>query len=187
MSNPGSFQELGQRLLEEKGEKPHSTSKILALDPGVTTGIAVFDVFNLTYVGQYRTEEIGEAAYYIEDQIHHYEPHAIVIEDYRVYRWKQKQHAWSDLYTPRLIGAIEWLAYDENVPLIKQPAHIAKGFCTDAKLKEWDMWETGMRHGRDAIRHGAYYILFGDREEWSKNAQSKNPHNLQQAKTFTDE
>ncbi len=181
MVTPGSeFRKLYDQLVEQ-GERTPSHGILLALDPGVTTGFAVFDEAELIHVGQNKDDDIGSAAHYIETQVEFYKADAIVIEDYRVYRWKQKQHAWSDLHTPRLIGAIEKIAYDKSLPLIKQPAHIGKGFCTDAKLKHWGMWHTGMRHGRDAIRHGCYYTLFGGRSEWHE--KSKNPHNPQ----LTDE
>jgi hypothetical protein len=41
----------------------------------------------------------------------------------------------------------------------------AKAFVTDQKLKEWGFWKEGMRHSRDAIRHGLYFLLFYKRGE----------------------
>ena len=34
-----------------------------------------------------------------------------------------------------------------------------KGFVTDAKLKEWGMWDIGHKHARDACRHCVYYLV----------------------------
>lgn len=173
--NPGSvFTKLYQRLVDAKERVPIKGT-IIALDPGVTTGIALFEAPALVMVDQNKDDNIGRAVNYIEQIVNDHSPTAIIIEDYRIYRWKQKEHAWSDLHTPRLIGGIEKLAFDKCLPLIKQPAHVAKGFCNDAKLKDWSMYIKGMRHGRDAIRHGAYYILFGGIAEW--HTQEKNPHN----------
>ena len=47
-----------------------------------------------------------------------------------------------------------------NIPTHKQMASTAKTFATDKKLREWGFWERGMRHARDAIRHGCYFLLF---------------------------
>jgi hypothetical protein len=41
-----------------------------------------------------------------------------------------------------------------------QMATTAKTFVTDEKLKQWGFWQEGMRHSRDAIRHGLYFLLF---------------------------
>ena len=38
-------------------------------------------------------------------------------------------------------------------------AQQAKGFVTDAKLKEWGMWDIGHKHARDACRHCVYYLV----------------------------
>lgn len=84
----------------------------------------------------------------------------VVIEDYRVYSWKTKDHAWAGLHTSRLIGATELICYDAGLDLTKQTAQQAKGFCTDDKLQAWGLWQEGQRHARDAIRHALYYLLF---------------------------
>ena len=39
----------------------------------------------------------------------------------------------------------------------------AKGFVTDAKLKEWGLWQDGLRHSRDAIRHGIYFLVVSNK------------------------
>lgn len=42
-----------------------------------------------------------------------------------------------------------------------QGAGIVKTFCNDEKLKGWGFWKVGERHARDAIRHGAYFLIAG--------------------------
>ena len=87
------------------------------------------------------------------------------MEEYRVYRWRAKQHAGSDLLTARIIGGIEMacsalLGYG-HIPIIKQPAHVAKNFVSDDKLQAWGFYERGQKHANDAIRHACYWQLFG--------------------------
>ena len=45
------------------------------------------------------------------------------------------------------------------------------------KLKKWNMYRKGERHARDAIRHGAHFLLFGKNTEEAnlfKPVQSEN-------------
>lgn len=136
--------------------------KLLCFDPGHTTGWAYFEGLELKDYGEIDTREVADSVDSIELLILRHEAHAIVVEDYRIYKWRAKHHAGSNLLTARVIGRIETLAYlGCTADLFKQPAHIAKGFCTDAKLKGWGFYRKGSKHARDAIRHGCYFLLFG--------------------------
>jgi hypothetical protein len=83
----------------------------------------------------------------------------IVIEDYRVYAHKAESHKYSSVFTVKVVGILEVLASLNNIPYSMCMAQLAKGFITDAKLQAWGFWQTGERHARDAVRHGAYYIV----------------------------
>ena len=110
--------------------------------------------------GQLNTSDVADGARAIDDLISLASPDIIVMESYRVYAWKAKTHAWAGLHTPRLIGGVEVIANLRRIPLVQQSAHEAKTFCTDEKLEEWNLWQTGMRHANDAIRHACYAFLF---------------------------
>jgi len=138
----------------------HPLGTLIAVDPGETTGYAIFIDTHLRYYVQIASKDIWEVAKWLETFTKKFHPKVIVVEDYRVYSWRAKQHTWSDLFTPRLIGGLEVLCGMHDVPLIKQQPQVAKGFCTDDKLKSWGFWVKGQPHVRDAIRHGCYYILF---------------------------
>jgi hypothetical protein len=90
-------------------------------------------------------------------------PDVVVMESYRVYSWKADQHKWQSLFTPRLIGALEYIIAQEGLPLVKQSASEGKNFCTDDKLKAWQLYSrtTGKQHARDALRHALHFALFG--------------------------
>jgi hypothetical protein len=142
-----------------------SQVRVLALDPGETTGACVFVGPNLTDARQLQTGLMPIAAITIREYIEYYHRNAgplaaVVVEDYRVYSWKTKDHAWAGLHTPRLIGALELICYDFGLQLVKQTAQQGKGFCTDDKLKSWGVYQEGKQHARDAIRHACYYLLF---------------------------
>ena len=88
----------------------------------------------------------------------------------RVYEWKAQHHSWSDVPTLQIIGCAKALLLMKcpyGVPVIQQTAQVAKNFCTDEMLKSWGMYNSGMRHARDAVRHGTYFLLFGPSKDQS--------------------
>lgn len=137
-----------------------SRLRVLALDPGETTGACVFNGPHLFDARQLQTGLMPQAAVEVCHYIQGFDPDIVVIEDYRVYSWKTKDHAWAGLHTPRLIGATEYICHQLLKPLVKQTAQQGKGFCTDDKLMAWGLYQKGEKHARDAIRHACYYLLF---------------------------
>lgn len=135
-------------------------AKILALDPGETTGIAYFEAGVLKYHDQLKTKEWPAAVHELQQAFHMYVSDYVVCEDYKVYGWKRDEHAWAALHTPQLIGCVRTLCALEMIPLELRMAVDAKTFCTDDKLTLWGMYKPGMRHARDAIRHGCFAYLF---------------------------
>lgn len=135
-------------------------TRVVGLDPGETTGACAFKGKEMLDARQLPTGLVGKGATEILNYLLAWEPSIVVMEDYKVYAWKTKDHAWASLHTPRLIGAIEFICYRHDCPIQKQMAQQAKGFCTDDKLKAWGLYLPGQRHSRDAIRHAVYYLLF---------------------------
>lgn len=144
---------------------------ILAVDPGHTTGLAKFDAQGtLLSVDQINTRGLAdghEIHTTLQDLIYNW-ANVIVLEEYRVYAWRAKHHTGSDLLTARVIGSIETMVAltrppnsDRDITIVKQPASVAKAFCSDNKLRKWQYYVPGKRHARDAVRHGCYWFLFG--------------------------
>ena len=163
------FWDLTVRQLNKLEGEERNTYKgsLLAFDPGHTTGWAYYRNQELQASGQLDTSSMKVAVPNLAQLINKYDPLEIVLEEYRVYGWKTDTHAWDELLTSRVIGAIETLSYSKlpNIPLYKQSASIAKTFCTDKKLKAWNFYVPSQKHARDAIRHGCYYILFGAKKK----------------------
>jgi len=132
-------------------------NRLLAIDPGETAGWAVFDNGTFGKSGEAGPEHTMVEMYEV---IMDFDPDVLVVEAYRIYGWKAKQHAWSELFTPRLIGSIELTAELNDIPMHMQMAQSAKGFCSDQKLRDWGFYTTGKPHIRDAVRHGCYWLLF---------------------------
>lgn len=153
-----SYNELFTRLRGNK-KVPH---KLLCLDPGKTTGWCTFVDGHLDKTGHvencYDDQNIDTSGLF--DLFEAEQPDFILYEDYKVYSHKLARHTFNPIFTLRLIGAIESYSQINKIPTHKQMAVTAKNFVTDEKLKSWGFWQTGMRHARDAIRHGCYFLLF---------------------------
>lgn len=137
-------------------------ARLLALDPGETTGWSVWADGSILDWGQLDTKDQYQKTLMAFFEFH--QPTHVVCEDYKVYEHKLKQHTWASLHTPQLIGAVKMLAVQNNLPMHLQMASMAKGFCTDDKLRRWGIYQPGMRHARDSIRHACYYLLLNKQE-----------------------
>ncbi len=147
-------------LLQQRKGTNKVPSVLIALDPGETTGVAVFKEGVLSLVDQIAQREFDLAIKEMASLISTTEPTIAIIEDYKVYSHKADAHKWSKLHTPRLIGGIQALCILHEVPYRMQMAS-AKSFCNDERLKDWRMYQVGKPHATDAVRHGLYFILFG--------------------------
>jgi len=141
------------------------TGCLLSLDPGHTTGYAVWkctqDDVQLAEAGHVTTWLNGDLIFdKFEDILKTYDPSHVVMETYQVYEWKSQDHSWSQVPTIQIIGCIKTLCKQHNIPYSSQTAQVAKQFCTDAKIEQWGYYKKGFRHARDAIRHGCYFLLF---------------------------
>mgnify|MGYP003812934245 CR=1 FL=1 len=146
-------------LKKRRGEAFVPPKRLLCLDPGETTGWAVFEDAKLTASGQATTAASGW--HEIDRLFSDIQPTMVVYENYRVYAHKLERHSNSEVYTLRLVGVIEYLCeVKHGILYYNQMASQAKGFVTDDKLKQWGMYQIGHRHARDAIRHGCYFLLF---------------------------
>jgi len=140
--------------------------QLLTFDPGETTGWSLWEDGHLEQCGQLDTDDVPQAALLLADFFdvynfvheHKYQCY-VVIEEYRIYSWKTESHAWKDIHTIRLIGAIEAILAMRGLEDRYQMcgAGLAKTFATDEMLKSWGFWKPNRRHARDAIRHGCYY------------------------------
>jgi hypothetical protein len=144
----------------------------LALDPGETTGVAEFDGDQTIRVYQILTQDIGQSYRWLKGyldglavvngrDLNNFGPFShIRAEDYRVYEWKAQDHAWSPVHTIQWIGAIRVAADQAQIPLSLCLAKFAKGWWDDKKLDHFGLNPKGLKHGRDALRHLLYYLLF---------------------------
>lgn len=150
-----------------KGDKRTIEQYVLiGIDPGETTGFAYrlpWEEGFKVHLAQLDTKDIISGFETLKaswpqtswDSI-------VVIEDYKVYGWKADDHKWASLHTPQFIGATRILAHQTpNCTTKFQMAAEAKRWADDDKLKSWGLYEAGLRHSRDALRHIVTYAFFG--------------------------
>lgn len=151
----------------------------LCVDPGETTGWAIFDMHGkLVDGGQHPLWSFGDIVWWTA-----FGPHlpewlnpvgeedewitkalqnvkVIVCEDFRIYPWEAKKGTmdWDQVRTARLIGSLTQTARIAGWEFILQPAAI-KDAAERAGAKA--LYETPhyqQRHQNDAIQHGVYYF-----------------------------
>ena len=93
--------------------------KYISIDPGKSTGFCGYDVryyvqFSVTLPAQDLTKFL-ELFKNVD---------VCVLEDYRIFPHKAKDHVYSDLETTRVIGRVESWAERKEVELVKQPSSI---------------------------------------------------------------
>jgi hypothetical protein len=163
MYNAPKLHELITRL-----NKHDFRGRIAIFDPGETTGFACFqrtaEVTVLLGCQQIPTWPIESGYLELQKVLDEYRPSRVLYEAYHVYKWRLEEHTFSEVPTIQIIGALKLLLLQRGIPYSNQTAQVGKGFCTDDKLKYWDLYMPGKVHARDAIRHGCHFLLFGQQE-----------------------
>lgn len=155
-------------IKHQRGDLEVLNTRIMTFDPGETTGWATFDPSlekKKVSAGQQNTKTFDPGSIMdLRDMIASFKPDAVVYESYRIYSWKSENHMWSEVHTLQVIGVVRYLCAEMGIPIYFQSAQIAKNFCTDDKLKDWNQWRAGEKHARDALRHLFYFMIFGPSE-----------------------
>lgn len=148
------------RKMQEEALIQHFAGQtIVSLDPGETTGVAVWEgSLERIELFQLETKDIGQSYEMLEEILLHFKPDHLRVEEYRIYNWMADSHSWSVLHTPQLIGAIKVLAHKHQVPLTLKLAQHAKARWNDNVLKTCCLYSAGLHHARDASRHLFYYM-----------------------------
>lgn len=124
------------------------TQKIMAFDPGFTTGVAIQDERNLTLL---QVKGLSNVWGLLQTGV----PDMIVYESF-LYQRRDKV----DLRPVEAIGVIKLYAEQLMVPILSQTPAQGKRFWTDEKIKKLDLWVPGEPHAMDALRHLLYYQAF---------------------------
>jgi hypothetical protein len=155
-----------QILTESAQEAASGTARverILALDPGKTTGYveAYYTTDHLT-IGVYEDVYTPREMYdYLKAWLAASNAPTTII--YETFEYRNRARSGLDLTPVKLIGVIE-IFKERHHPLVgfvKQSAATGKAFFNDDRLKQMGAYMPGKKHGRDATRHLLQWANFG--------------------------
>jgi hypothetical protein len=139
--------------------------KIIALDPGITTGIAygIIEKGLMTVDANQRQWTHSQLA--SELQVNW--PDVVICE---TFEYRNKARAGLELYPVELIGVVKLYIQTciSPVELILQNAATGKGYYSDQKLKDEGVYQRGVPHGMDALRHLLHWYTFGPGYKYNK-------------------
>lgn len=143
-----------------------SMESIIALDPGITTGVCFGVKRNeseILYLAPHEQKYTLQELYELLGDflgIHSADHANIIYEDFQ---YRNYARAGLDLTPVKMIGIIE-LFIERHEPIIlatKQSPSTGKSFYKDDELKKIGCYKVGMQHGRDATRHLLQWANFG--------------------------
>lgn len=128
---------------------------MLSLDPGGTTGYAIFDFEEdsepeLVKVGQIRNGVKGFIDFY-NDYLSMFNFDKVICESFTL----REGIFGADLSPVSVIGALEALMQD--IEIVYQEPKL-KPLCDDTRLKKIGLHLPGKPHANDAMRHGIIYL-----------------------------
>jgi hypothetical protein len=141
--------------------------KVVALDPGGTTGYAIGYLgehgFFYFYYGQHawREKQLWDALWKLK-------PDSLICESFE---YRQQSRAGLDLTPAHLIGVVRLFAEEFGCKLVMQTAAQGKGHYTDDKLKKNLIYDRHFKHGRDACRHMLQWWTFGAGFKFNQDQQ----------------
>ena len=127
--------------------------RILAVDPGNTTGIAVVD---MAYPAVLETHEFDyeDVADFMFNPIDRGAIDEIVCEHFYVDAETLKKTWQADTFD--VIGIMRYTAYILSIPYTHQPPSSVKKLATNDRLIKIGWWTPGQGHAQDATRHLFY-------------------------------
>lgn len=126
---------------------------VLGIDPGKTTGVALYDLLTEHIDGAELAED--EVGRWLETIIFQVRP-AVVIESFTItqHTARNSQAPWS----LEIIGMARHFAAKHGCSFTLQRPADAKAFSTDARLKALGWWRPGKGHMADAQRHTLLFL-----------------------------
>ena len=124
-------------------------TRFFAVDPGETTGWALFEEGNPVRVGQEKGEE---NIWKLIDELHLDLPlDFLVIENFRIR--PGTNFAWNSIFPANVIGALKYWAHVHGVKVVLQEPAVKTANVTKLGVKKSSRYN----HAADAVAHGAYF------------------------------
>jgi len=129
--------------------------KWISIDPGETNGWSYWDGNERLDKGQDTSLELFERVErYIDEGMEF-----LLYENYVLRQSSAKAMVGNKFLTSQNIGVLKWLAHKHGLKIATQmPAQ--KEFFDNDKLKHLGLYDKGLIHCRDSVRHALYYQFF---------------------------
>lgn len=135
-------------------------ARIIALDPGGTTGWATLTIDLKKRTHEFKSGHLGPQKHHnslmvlLENQ--HVRDTYVVSESFE---FRQRARDNLVLVSLEYIGVTKLFCETRDVPLFMQTAAMGKGFAKDVHIKKLGLWTPGYKHAMDAMRHLLYFAL----------------------------
>lgn len=159
-------------------------SRWIAVDPGETTGISVWEDDKLilaTQIPLWRTADVvfasvgrphdqrwvdanGDVAHFY-NEVAGFDIDRIVCENWRIYASKAKALIGDECRTARLIGALTLVARVNEIPLVLQGADIKERALAGGAQEFFISPQHENRHANDSIMHAWFYVQLEMRDQ----------------------
>lgn len=131
--------------------------RLLALDPGETTGFAIFDDGKLQVASEFPLwRSLGGLFGSVGVEL-------VVCERFSLYGHKAQSLTNSEFPTVQVIGVVRYLSEWQEVPVHFQPASVIHSGGKLSPLMKPLVDELGVKgsHARDAAAHGLWFLKYG--------------------------
>lgn len=142
--------------------------RILALDPGETTGWATWSELEEPWESPFNCGQIGPQEHHL--QLDSFLGHMQVTNFTVVcerFEYRNQSRAGLNLMSREYIGVVKRFAQERMIDVITQKVVFQnatqavgpKSFVQDSHVKRLGLWTPNQRHAMDATRHLLYYII----------------------------
>lgn len=146
-----------------------TTITILALDPGGTTGWAVFQATRIPHPTESKFEyyDMKWKRGQIGPEPHHSALFTLLgmwgTAEYHIvcesFEYRNRSRAGLVLDSLEYIGIMKLFCAERDKAFHMQTASMGKGFVKDENIKKLSLWFPGQKHAMDATRHLLYYMI----------------------------
>jgi len=142
-------------------------TRIIAFDPGGTTGIAMVTLMDNVegcdpFIPQFQVEQLGPQEHHIELE-NFLEKYAEGVDRYFIvyesFNYRNTSRAGLRLDSVEYIGIIKNWARRRGYPVVAQTPAQAKSFVPDQVLKDMNLYSKAFRHANDGMRHLTYFAV----------------------------
>jgi len=144
---------LAEPVIIRRNELKPPPRRLLAVDPGLTTGYALFRNGRLEDFGQ--CVGLDQLTEYLERITR---PEIIVMEKYRLFKWLAEQQSGSRMEVAQAEGIIVSYAHRNHIKLEEQAPNVLPIAEKYTGLKV-EGGSHKFSHWRSAFNHGTYYLV----------------------------